>query len=255
MPRGVNDKKAAGLERKAANKAAKDAAAAKEREKAEALEWKKGSNERGAARAADQAAKADEQARKRAEKAALLAAEEASMVGANASKARKAGSLGTKGKKKPSNGLALLEATLQGDADKKAKAEKKAARLKKEAEERLRIERLKKQSEGTPQDPLLANTDSMIGNSLAVDGKLNESLEKGDVDASGIDSALNAMSVSKDDEHPEKRMKALHKAFEERMMSEMKQDYPGLKRSQYQEKIFNLWKKSPENPMNWPKTD
>eukprot|EP00536_Pseudo-nitzschia_multiseries_P009044 jgi/Psemu1/306262/fgenesh1_kg.245_\ len=44
--------------------------------------------------------------------------------------------------------------------------------------------------------------------------------------------------------------KGLFKAYEERMMPEVKQDYPGLKLSQYKEKIFQMWKKSPENPAN-----
>ena len=72
-------------------------------------------------------------------------------------------------------------------------------------------------------------------------------------EASGIDGAISALNVSGDgapDEHPEKRMKALHMAFEERMMPEMKEQYPGLRKSQYKEKIFQLWKKSAENPMN-----
>ncbi len=272
MPKskGVNTKKAAGLERKAANKAEKDAAAARERERNEAEEWKVGSNVKKSQRDAAQALKADEQARKRAEKAALLAEEEASMGGgASASKAKKAAAAaaasGSKSKKKKQkDGLALLEDALVGDADKKVKAAKRAERLKREKEERLRMERERKMAdeEGrgkTPQsqDPLMANTDAMIGNSLAMaenGQQLNASLEKGEIDASGIDSALKSMSVGtggRDDDHPEKRMKALHKAFEERMMPEMKQQYPGLKRSQYLEKIFALWKKSPENPQNW----
>ena len=36
-------------------------------------------------------------------------------------------------------------------------------------------------------------------------------------------------------------------------MPQVKEDYPGLKLSQYKEKIFQLWKKSPENPANQPK--
>ena len=55
-----------------------------------------------------------------------------------------------------------------------------------------------------------------------------------------------------EDEHPEKRMKALHKAFVAKMMPQMKDDFPGLRKTQYEEKIFQLWKKSPENPMNRP---
>ena len=268
MPKskGINEKKAAGLERKAANKAAKEAAATKERETLEAAEWKKGSNTRGAERAAQQAQKADEQARKRAEKAALLAEEEASMKGksASASQARKAAAAvgGAGKKKKKKDGLSLLEESLVGDAEKKAKAAKRAERIKKEKEERLRMERERQNAESNKnQDPLMANTDAMIGNSLnhTNNGTLNASLEKGDVDASGIDSALSSMALGGagagggEDSHPEKRMKALHKAFEEKMMPQMKEEYPGLKRRQYIEKIFALWKKSPENPMNWQK--
>ena len=32
----------------------------------------------------------------------------------------------------------------------------------------------------------------------------------------------------------------------------MKEDYPGLRREQYMERIFVLWRKSPENPVNMP---
>ena len=75
-----------------------------------------------------------------------------------------------------------------------------------------------------------------------------------DIQASGVDAALSAMSLGggggDDDKHPEKRMKAAYKAYEEKMMPEMKQQYPGLKRQQYLDKIFSSWKKSPENPMN-----
>jgi hypothetical protein len=254
--RGVNEKKAAGMERKAANKAAKNAAGAKEKEKAEAEEWKKGSNARGAGRTASAAQKADEAAKKRQEKAALQAMEEAEMD--NAGKPKKSVARTTsKSKKKNKNNFDLLEEALVGDAEKKAKAAKRKERLKKETEERLRLEREKMKAQETKNlNPLLANTNAMIGSSVdGGSGQLNASLEKGQVDASGIDSALSAMSVggAKEDEHPERRMKALHLAFEEHMMPEMKEQYPGLKRSQYKEKIFSLWKKSPENPLNWAK--
>jgi len=107
---------------------------------------------------------------------------------------------------------------------------------------------VKKMEEMKAMDPLFVNTNSMIGDHMG--GQLNASLVKGEVDASGVDAALSALSVKGEEEHPEKRMKALHKAFEERMLPEMKEEYPGLKRSQYMEKIFAIWKKSPENPMN-----
>lgn len=51
-----------------------------------------------------------------------------------------------------------------------------------------------------------------------------------------------------DEKHPEKRMKAAYKAYEERMLPLMKDDFPGLKLRQYQNMIFEKWQKSPENP-------
>ena len=67
----------------------------------------------------------------------------------------------------------------------------------------------------------------------------------------GIDAALGYLSIGMQDiKNSEKKRKGLHKVFEERMMPEMKSDYPGLKMSQYKERFFTLWKKSPENPTN-----
>mmetsp|Transcript_22377 Transcript_22377/g.33059 ORF Transcript_22377/g.33059 Transcript_22377/m.33059 type:complete len:262 (+) Transcript_22377:28-813(+) len=254
---GVNEKKQKGNELKAANKAKKDSAAAAAAAKIEETNWRKGSNLKGEARGNAAAEKADEQARKRAEKAALLAAEENELAAGGKPKLKLTNVKKKGGKKK--NDVSLLEDALVGNADKKAKADKRAARLKKEAEEMRRKEReQKKEEEMKEMDPLLANTNAMIGNSIDDNGRLNASLVPGEINASGIDSALASMKLSSSssavvDDHPEKRMKALHKAFEQKMMPQMKEEYPGLKRSQYLEKMFILWKKSPENPMNWQK--
>ena len=163
----------------------------------------------------------------------------------------------TGGKKK--NDLALLEDALIGDAEKKNKEKKRLERIKKEREAQQSAEREKKQEEEqAKRDPLLANTDAMIGmdgpdedDTMAVGRKANLS-SMDDIQASGLDSALSKLSMGTggDDRHPEKRMKAAYKAYEEKMMPEMKHQYPGLKRQQYLDKIFALWKKSPENPMN-----
>jgi hypothetical protein len=66
--------------------------------------------------------------------------------------------------------------------------------------------------------------------------------------ASGSNSS--AGMAASGDAHPEKRRKALHAAFEDRMIPQMKEDFPGLKMAQYKDKIFKLWEKSPENPSN-----
>ena len=254
-PRGVNAKVEAAKQKKAANKAVKDAAAAAKAEEATAADWSRGANNRGAARQEAAAAKADEASRKRREKAALLAEEEADAGPSRVSKGVGAGMKAKKSKNKKKSDLDLLEEALVGDAEKKTRQQKKAAKERKEREEKARLEKERKaREESANSDPLLAATDEMLRNSDLAGRSANVASAEA-TDASGIDGALSALSVGggrADDEHPEKRMKALHRAFEERMMPEMKRDFPGLRKAQYQEKIFQLWKKSPENPMNRP---
>jgi len=158
-------------------------------------------------------------------------------------------------KKKGKNDFSLLEDTLVGDAEKKDKAKKKAERVRKEREERVRSEKDKQKSaELKNRDPLMRNTDVMLEGIVDRDQKnLNAPLG---YSSGGIDAALGSLSIgTQENKNPEKKMKGLHKAFEERMMPEMKSDYPGLRMSQYKERIFTLWKKSPENPMNWRKDE
>lgn len=69
--------------------------------------------------------------------------------------------------------------------------------------------------------------------------------------AQTIDQAIAALAVKEnDDRHPEKRMKAAFKAYEDEQLPIMKQEYPSLKLSQLKQMIFKEWQKSPENPMN-----
>ncbi|GJP64419.1 hypothetical protein CLOP_g21414 [Closterium sp. NIES-67] len=77
------------------------------------------------------------------------------------------------------------------------------------------------------------------------------------VDARNVGEALSQLSVAAGDEgsssvdkHPEKRMKAAFKAFEESELPRLKQERPGLTLTQYKEQIWKQWKKSPQNPMN-----
>ena len=231
------------MEKKAAAQAVKDAKAAAEREKQVDVEWSKGSNNRSAARSQAAVEKADEAARKKREKAALLAEEEADM--STIGKAKKTPSLSKKGKKKK-NDLSLLEDALVTGAEKKQKAKKRAEQLK---AEKLNAEAAKrKQQAEKPMDPLLANTENMIQGTKdnLVGRAANKALDG--QDASGIDGALESMNIGVGGQPL--TTKQLFKAYEERMMVEMKEDYPGLKLSQYKDKIFQKWKKSPENPAN-----
>ena len=263
MPRGGQNQKAvAAKEKKDAAQAVKDARSAREAEAAAAADWAKGSNARGNARAEAAGNKADEAARKRREKAALIAAEEEAAGSGKAIKTKFGAASKKKGGKKKKNDLALLEDALVGDAEKKTKEKKKMERIKRERDVAAAAERERKAKEELgKRDPLLANTDAMIGvvdgddggggGPAIAAGRAANVASMADLQASGLDSALSAMSVGGGGEvHPEKRRKAAYKAYEEKMMPEMKQQYPGLKRQQYLDKIFTLWKKSPENPMN-----
>ncbi|XXQ38068.1 HMG box domain-containing protein [Plasmodiophora brassicae] len=78
-------------------------------------------------------------------------------------------------------------------------------------------------------------------------------IDDGFVEVHGIDEALDSLFVSgakELDRHPERRAKAAYTAFEERMLPILKDENPHLKLSQYKQKLRDLWKKSPENPLN-----
>jgi len=241
---GPNQKAAAGLEQKAAAQAAKDAKAAAAEAAQREKEWKQGANLRGQAKADAAAAKADEAARKKAEKAALLAEEEANIGGIQA---KKTPTLTKKGKNKKGGDLSLLEGALVGAAEKKVKAKRQADQQK---EQTQKEEEAKKKEEEKPLDPLLQNTNNMIaGTEDEMVGRAANRASMAENQASGIDGALKSLDISTGPQSAPSA-KALFRAFEERMLPEVKADYPGLKLSQYKEKVFQMWKKSPENPAN-----
>ena len=92
------------------------------------------------------------------------------------------------------------------------------------------------------------NVDEMNGKIVATNG--HGIVET--VFATGIDDALDALKTEKPslDPHPEKRRNALWKAFEERMLPILRVEQPGMRRSQYIERVKVLWQKSEENPDN-----
>ena len=266
MPKGgPNQKAVAAAEKKGAAQSVKEAEKARKAEAATAADWVDPSVARSQARADSAVAKADEAARKKREKEALHAAEEAANGSGGKAAKPKFGAAAKKGGNKKKDDLSMLADALIGDAEKKAKEKKRLDRIKREREAMAAIDAERKaEEERAKRDPLLANTDAMIGgdfdeggggpSSVAV-GRAANVASMADVQASGVDAALSAMTLGGggtggDDRHPEKRMKAAYKAYEERMMPEMKSQYPGLKRQQYLDKIFASWKKSPDNPLN-----
>ena len=76
------------------------------------------------------------------------------------------------------------------------------------------------------------------------------------INASGIDNALDALSLTTDpnsqkiERHPERRFKAAYKAFEERRLPEIEVEHPGLRKNQRIELCKKEFEKSEENPSN-----
>lgn len=91
----------------------------------------------------------------------------------------------------------------------------------------------------------------------ALEGEKAEPARKqGALNATGIDNALDALSLAnntgkgeKVETHPERRFKAAYGAFEERRLEEMK-DEKGLRRQQKVDRIRKEFEKHPDNPFN-----
>lgn len=74
------------------------------------------------------------------------------------------------------------------------------------------------------------------------------------IEAHSVDEALTKMTIAEPalapDRHPERRLKATFKAFEEAELPKLKVEKPGLTLNQYKDMIWKMWKKSPDNPLN-----
>ena len=265
-----NSKSALGRARKEEQANLKKAA---EQQKIEARidqEWQMGANTKKLSRDEEAAQKADEAARKRQEKAALLAAEEAGMSSKGSVKKNPTAASKKKQQGKKKNDLSLLEDALVKGADKSVRKKKEEAAQKAQQQKELEAKAAaKKQEIQQAQDPLMANTNAMIGathaemenatggssssnaNNINNDSAVGRQANKARMEAegaSGVDGALELLQVSVPGDA--KSFKELYAEFEAKMMPQLKEDYPGLRLSQYREKLFQLWKKSPDNPAN-----
>ncbi|GAA6018244.1 hypothetical protein JCM10207_002881 [Rhodosporidiobolus poonsookiae] len=82
--------------------------------------------------------------------------------------------------------------------------------------------------------------------------------------ASGIDDALDALSLAtaktdkasvgsqaaKIETHPERRFKAAFEAYKEEQLPILRKEHPGLRLQQYHDKLYEAFKKHPNNPFN-----
>ena len=84
----------------------------------------------------------------------------------------------------------------------------------------------------------------------------NSSKGKTSLNATGIDNALDALSLTsnnasdKIDRHPERRFKAAYAAYEARRMPEVEEENKGLRKQQRVDLIRKEFEKSSENPFN-----
>jgi Coiled-coil domain-containing protein 124 /Oxs1 len=262
----VNTKVEAGKAKKAVASAQKQAVSDAQLAAEEAAAWNQGANLKRADKDDEAARKADEAARKRREKAELLAAEEDALGSGGTTQGKKALVAAKKNKgKKKNDEFALLDDELQTSADKKMKKTREEEQKRKaEAEAAARRREEARAAQAAAMDPLLANTNAMIGDAInelyndeegAAVGRNANKVRMEAAGTSGIDAALDSLQVSSNKgATPAKSAKALYAEFEDRMMPVVREEHPGLRLSQYKEKIFALWKKSPENPANLPKS-
>ncbi|XP_038073176.1 coiled-coil domain-containing protein 124-like isoform X2 [Patiria miniata] len=67
-----------------------------------------------------------------------------------------------------------------------------------------------------------------------------------------VEEAISALSVNDPalDKHPEKRVKAAYKAFEDLNLPRLKAENPNLRMSQLKQMLKKDWARSPDNPLN-----
>lgn len=227
MPKkfGINSKAEASREREANAKQAKKAADAKAKEDAKWTDHDPKREEKQR-KAAEEARKRDELAKKRLEAREQLRAEEAEIKG------------------KPTNTkMTLAERQRIRDADKRH-ADLQRAQREAEAARIVHVD---------PDAPIPENLNRSVVHVVdarSVDSALAQFDQVSDDNADVGDNGGGAATTSTlDDRHPEKRMKAAFKAFEEKHLQRLRDENPSLRLQQVKNMLWDDWQKSPDNPM------
>ncbi|KAJ6121026.1 Coiled-coil domain-containing protein [Penicillium sp. IBT 18751x] len=166
------------------------------------------------------------------------------------------------GKKAAENAKLAAEEEKQWSKGSKSNAKKDDAEAKKAEAARKKAERdalLAEEEASQPAKAKGANAKTAQKKTRGLDlAQLDDepTSKKGSaLNASGIDNALDALSLtnkdtSKVERHPERRFKAAYAAFEARRMPEIEQENPGLRRQQRMDLCRKEFEKSEENPFN-----
>ncbi|PPD72868.1 hypothetical protein GOBAR_DD30227 [Gossypium barbadense] len=128
-------------------------------------------------------------------------------------------------------------------------AEKRAEAAARRAEARRQAEMEEKEIDKAMKKPDKKANRVAIPVPKVTEAQLDDSL----IEARSVEEAIAQMAVADNlpaDRHPERRLKASFKAFEEVELPRLKEEKPGLTHTQYKDLIWKLWKKSPDNPLN-----
>jgi hypothetical protein len=204
----------------------------------------------------------DRKLKLKADNAALLATEEAEL----ASISRKGGGGYIKKKNRKKDSLEMLHEALASAP--KTKEQKRAEAKKQESEARQKSEEMRAAANQARREAeeafrleqarlgiILDHAEDLMQHSKDLNSIEEDEEDENTISASGVDSAIDVLSGNDSatkDPHPEKRRRALYQSYCERMMPCLREDFPGLRLNQYQERIFESWQKAPENPMNMP---
>ncbi|KAL8158838.1 hypothetical protein V2J09_000375 [Rumex salicifolius] len=225
MPKkmGVNSKAEEARARKSA--AESDRKVREEKDKEEKY-WREaeGSKSKAAKKKEEEAEKRAEAAAKKAEARRLAEQEEMELE---------------KAMKKPDKktGRVSIPVPKVTEAELRRRKEEEDAALLKKAEETKKKQRRTAAEEEYERMILVSNTNR------------DDSI----IEAHSLDEALAKITVTDDlpaDKHPEKRLKAAFKAYEEAELPKLKEEKPGLTHTQYKDMLWKSWKKSPDNPLN-----
>ncbi|EQC40661.1 hypothetical protein SDRG_01739 [Saprolegnia diclina VS20] len=225
----MNSKAAAANERKAANDAEKNKKKSAQAEAAAAVEWAQGADARGSKRQQEEELKRQQADAKKAELKRLQEEEEAALSGVKA----KAKTKNMKDMDKPWE--LALEPT--------GKKSNKGSRAKPAPAPRVI-------ADPAPARPA-GRHDIVFNDDIDLHENKNRHVSDA-LEATSVEDALALLSTDDkgNERHPERRAKAAYKAFEEVTMPQLKEDYPGLKLSQYKQRLSEMWRKSPQNPLN-----
>ncbi|KAG2706116.1 hypothetical protein I3843_05G079300 [Carya illinoinensis] len=225
MPKkmGVNSKAEAARARKSATESERKDREAREKEE---RYWREAEGAKSRA-----AKKREEEAEKRAE-ASARKAEARRLAEMEEKELEKAG-------KKPDKKANRVSIPVP----KMTEVELRRRREEEEAELRRKSEEAKKRQNRTAAEE---EYERMV---LVTNTNRDESI----IEARTVEDAIAHMTVADSlpvDRHPERRLKASFKAFEEAELPKLKEEKPGLTHNQYKDMIWKLWKKSPDNPLN-----